>query len=91
MAEGVDWSLYPDWTKRVRFDLPQLKAYAQQVYANTDAWLASLTEADLDRVDEYTQQSMAFLVARGLIGHIDNLTGEISAAKGIQGLQGYPF
>jgi hypothetical protein len=90
MAEGTDWGQYPAWTQRVRFELPLLKAYAQQVYANTDYWLASLTDADLDRVDEYTQKSMAFLISRGLVGHCDNLAGEISAVKGLQGLQGYP-
>ncbi len=86
-----DWSVYPAWTQRVRFDLGQLKAYAQQVYANTDAWLATLTEADLDKTDNFLQQNLAHLISRALIAHADNLTGEISAIKGVQGLQGYPF
>jgi hypothetical protein len=91
MAEGTDWSLYPEWTKRVRFDPAALRAYAQQVYASSDAWLASLTEADLDKQNAVFHDSLAHFIARGLIGHVDNLTGEISAAKGLQGLQGYPF
>ncbi len=86
-----DWNLYAGWTKAARFDLPQLKAYGQRVYANTDAWLATLTEADLDKPDSFLQQTVGHLISRALIGHADNLTGEISAAKGVQGLQGYPF
>jgi hypothetical protein len=85
------WEDYAAWTKRVRFDLPQLRAYAQKVYANTDAYLGTLSEADLDKPDSFTDKSLGYFISRALIGHIDNLTGEISAAKGLQGLQGYPF
>ena len=86
-----DWGGYAAWTKSARFDLAQMRAYAERVYANTDAYLARLTPADLDKVDEFAQKSAAFLISRGLIAHADNLAGEISAAKGLQGLQGYPF
>ncbi len=86
-----DWSVYPAWTHSVRFDLPQLRAYAQRVYANTDAWLAGLTDADLDKADDFLQQNVGHLITRAMIAHADNLTGEISAIKGVQGLQGYPF
>ncbi len=85
------WEDYAGWTRRVRFDLAQLRDYAQKVYANTDAYLASLSEADLDRPDPWGQKGLGYFISRALIGHIDNLTGEISAAKGFQGLQGYPF
>lgn len=86
-----DWSVYPMWTARVRFDLPALRAYAQQVYANTDAWLATLTDADLEKQDSFLQQDVAHMISRAIIAHADNLAGEISAIKGVQGLQGYPF
>lgn len=86
-----DWINYAGWTKTVRFDLTALKSYAQRVYANTDAYLAALSEADLDQPESIFQQSLGYLISRALIGHVDNLTGEISAAKGFQGLQGYPF
>ena len=86
-----DWSGYAAWTQSARFDLAQLRAYAQQVYANSDAYLASLSETDLDKVDEFAKQTLAYLISRGVIAHADNLAGEISAAKGLQGLQGYPF
>jgi hypothetical protein len=85
------WDDYPAWTQRVRFNLADLKAYAQRVYAATDAYLATLRPEDLDRQLSVTGMSLAFSITRGLIAHVDNLTGEISAAKGLQGLQGYPF
>jgi hypothetical protein len=85
------WEDYAGWTKRARFDLPQLRAYAQTVYANTDAYLARLSDADLDKPDPFSQKSLGYMISRALIGHVDNLAGEISAAKGVQGLQGYPF
>jgi hypothetical protein len=75
----------------VRFDLAKLRAYGARVYAATDAYLASLTESDLDQQEPMFQSSLAHTISRGLIGHVDNLTGEISAAKGLQGLKGYPF
>jgi hypothetical protein len=84
------WEDYAGWTKQVRFDLVQLRAYAKAVYANTDAYLATLTEADLDKPDPFGQKSLGYFVGRWLLGHVDNLAGEISAAKGLQGLQGYP-
>ncbi len=87
---GTAWQGYADWTKRARFDLPQLRAYAQKVYAATDAYLASLTAADLDAKSAFGD-SVGHLISRAVIAHADNLTGEISAAKGLQGLQGYPF
>lgn len=89
MVEGT-WGHYPEWTKSARFDLAQLKAYAQRVYANTDAYLATLREDDLDKPNMFSEKSQAWSISRALIAHVDNLAGEISAAKGLQGLQGYP-
>jgi hypothetical protein len=89
-AKG-DWDGYEAWTRRVRFDLPRLRAYGARVYAASDAYLASLTESDLDQDVPFFQSSLAHMIGRGLIGHADNLTGEISAVKGVQGLKGYPF
>ena len=89
-TEG-DWERYEEWTRRVRIDLPKLRAYGKEVYAATDAYLASLTESDLDQWVAFFKSSLASMISRGLIGHVDNLTGEISAVKGLQGLKGYPF
>jgi hypothetical protein len=90
------WAGYKDWTRRVRVDVPSLRRYAEKVYAASDAYLASLSNADLDgpadlsRFGWGTPQLASFL-SRTVIAHVDNLTGEISAVKGVQGLKGYPF
>lgn len=84
------WEDYAAWTKRVRFDISGLREYAKAVYANTDAYLATLNEADLDKAGPFGDKSLAYFISRAVVGHVDNLTGEISAAKGLQGLQGYP-
>jgi hypothetical protein len=89
------WAGYEAWTRRVKIDLPSLREYAQKVYAASDAWLATLTDADLDAPVDLTafglgEQTMAWFIGRIIIAHVDNLTGEISAAKGLQGLKGYP-
>ena len=62
----------------------------------SDAYLASLSDDDLDgQVDLSSfgmgSQQLASFFSRAVIAHADNLTGEISAAKGLQGLRGYPF
>src|SRR5688572_1671546 len=44
--QGFEWG---DWAKSVTIDLPAMREYAQAVYANTDEYLATLKDADLDR------------------------------------------
>ena len=86
----------PDWPKSVRLNLPEFRAYQKAVFAATDAYLASLTETDLDRELDMTsfgmgKQSVGWAFGMLIIGHVNNLSGEISALKGTQGLKGYPF
>ncbi|MBI1862999.1 DinB family protein [Candidatus Microgenomates bacterium] len=97
-AMDQDWEKnYTEWTKIVKADMPKLQAYAHAVYENSDAVLAKLTDRDM--VDMKVDLSawgmgewpMARYVIRFLIGHVDSLCGEISAAKGLQDLKGYPF
>jgi hypothetical protein len=90
------WAGYEDWTHRVQIDLPALRSYAQLVYAASDAYLASLSDSDLDGTIDLSgfgmgTPNLAWFISRAVIAHADNLTGEISAAKGLQGLKGYPF
>ncbi len=96
MPEMSEWEKHSDWAKSVKIDLEQLHEYAQKVYQQTDNYLASLTDADLDAEYDMTamgmgKQTIAFVIENFIILHIANLTGEISAAKGFQGLKGYPF
>ena len=77
----------------VRLDLPAARAYAQAVYAATDAYLAGLTAEDLDRdVDLFgMSQSLGAALGNFVIGHCHDMMGEISCLKGLQGVRGYPF
>ncbi|MCX6020631.1 MAG: DinB family protein [Chloroflexi bacterium] len=88
-----DWSA---WAETVRIDLPAFRAYAQAVYASTDAWLATLTDADLARDYDLTAAGMGmknwgWYVSCIVLGHANNHCGEISALKGVHGDKGYPF
>ncbi len=77
-------------------DLDALNAYAQAVYASTDEYLATLSENELDRTIDLTEQNLgtwslgAFLLTF-VFGHVRDIMGEISALKGLRDLQGYPF
>src|SRR5689334_9852198 len=88
-----DWSQYAGWVREVRLDLPAARAYAQAVYAATDAYLAGLTSEDLDREVNLFGMSQSVGVALGnfVIGHCHDIMGEISCLKGLQGGRGYPF
>lgn len=79
-----------------RCDPAQLEAYGQAVFARTDAYLASLTEADLDQPVDLSSWGMGSMskgqiLTTMLLGNTFAHTGEISALKGTQGLKGYPF
>jgi hypothetical protein len=91
-----NWDDYAPWTRRVTVDVPVVRAYAQAVYATSEAYLAALapdaTEASLNLsgigLGEVTQ---GWVLSRLVIGHTDNITGEISCLKGLHDLRGYPL
>lgn len=94
----MDWEKnYTKWTKDVKVDLPKFREYAKAVYEKTDTFLEKLTDKDIleEKVDLSAwglgKWSIARFIMRFLTGHADNLTGEISAAKGLQNRKGYPF
>lgn len=94
MPSQQEWDKHEEWYKTVAVDLSVLKKFAKDVYKATDDYLATLKDEDLDRqidVPGMGKQNLAWLISNFVILHIANLTGEISAAKGIQGLKGYPF
>ncbi len=96
-ASAKDWAgEFAGWCRRVRIDLPVLRAYAQSVYAATDAYLSDLPDRELDRAMDLSAagmgtQSIGFVVNNALIGHAFCHCGEVSALKGMQGKKGYPF
>lgn len=92
---GPEWGKYAEWARTVRVDLPALKQYAQAVYAATDQYLASLSDADLDRKIDLSgvgmgEQTAGWVLGLLVVNHIGTETGEISCLKGLQGAKGYP-
>jgi len=84
------------WARALQPDLAALRRYKALVLADADAYLDTLTEADLDRMVDLTQvdlgiQSVGWMLNNLVGGHLNNMAGEISALKGVQGLKGYPF
>jgi hypothetical protein len=83
-----------EWANRVKVDVGQLKDYAQAVYASTDDYMSTATPEELDRemeVPGFGKNSVAFFLNVASVVHPSNHIGEVSAMKGIQGMQGYPF
>lgn len=94
MPSFSEWDKNEAWVKSVKIDLEKFREYAKKVYQSTEDYIASLSEADLDsEVDmgDWGKHTMADVLTNFVILHVANLTGEISAAKGFQGLKGYPF
>ncbi len=94
MPSMQEWDKHEEWYKTVKLDLPKFQEFAKKVYKATDDYLATLTDKDLEKEEERPhigKRNLAWLISNFVILHIANLTGEISAAKGIQGLKGYPF
>ena len=77
-------------------DLNALREYAKAVYANTEAYLDSISDADLDKEIDLSSFGMgkpllgSFLTMFS-VGNNFAHTGEISALKGTLGAKGYPF
>jgi DinB superfamily len=85
-----------EWYRSVKVDVAACRAYAEAVYAASEAFLAEADEAELNRPMDMSFIGMGILplataFAIFVVGHLNNLTGEISAVKGMNGLKGYPF
>lgn len=80
-----------DWGRSVTVTLDDQRAYAQKVYAATDAHLATLMDADLSREFEapFAKLPLGEFV-RVIILNAHVHAGEISCLKGLQGEKGYP-
>lgn len=83
-----------EWGQRVQIDLPSLRAYAQAVYASTDEYLATLSDADFDTVlqtQNFGTPTIGWFLGGIVLANLNWHTGEIACLKGIQGKKGYPF
>lgn len=82
--------------RAIHVELAPVLEYTRAVFADTEAYLDTLTPADVDRVIDMSAVgygSVAFPVwlSTYIIGHAHDIMGEISALKGCQGARGYPF
>jgi hypothetical protein len=95
-SPGPEWVNYAGWTRRVKIDLDALRQYAAAVATETDAWIAGLSETDLDRPVDLSgaglgQHTLATAIALLIANHLGTETGEIAVLKGLQGARGYPI
>lgn len=75
-------------------DLDAVRVYAQSVYAESDAYLGTLTEADLDRPVTFGSMGdfpLGIFLGTFVVWHAYQHGGEICALKGCLGGQGLPF
>lgn len=94
MPSMAKWNEHEQWAKSVKVNIELFKKYAQRVYAATDEYLSTLKDEDLDtelEIPGMGKMTLANIISNFLVLHAANLAGEISAAKGFQGLKGYPW
>lgn len=81
--------LEPDWAPSV--DLGLFREYAQAVYEATDNFLASASASEFEKIVDAgfaPPMPVQSFVANVLAWHVATHQGEISALKGVQGLNG---
>lgn len=89
---GVDMpqgGMDPDWAVTLPLDV--FRQYAAAVYQTTDEYLATVSDAELNRVIEpgfAPPMPVRSLCANILAWHTATHQGEISALKGVQGVNG---
>jgi len=89
---GVDMpkgGLEPDWTPNI--DLGVFRQYAAAVHRSMDDYLATATEAEMARVVNpgfAPPQPVSAFLGNVLLWHVATHQGEISALKGVQGMNG---
>ncbi|MFL5734508.1 MAG: DinB family protein [Chloroflexia bacterium] len=91
---GTEADDYMAWSRRLRLDMPAFMEYARAVYQASDAYIATLTPDDLDREIDVSAMGMSpvtlsWVLSRYVVGHADNICGEASCMKGLQGADGY--
>jgi hypothetical protein len=86
-------AMNPEWAAGVKMDVGAFCDYAKAVHAATNAYLDSVSDAELqDKVQTpLGEQTKEWIVANLLGTHLPQHAGEIAALKGVQGLKGLPF
>lgn len=85
-----------DQARAFRAELEPLRNYADAVFANSEGYFNSLSEADMQRMIDmnaigYGMVPFPVWASTFVIGHVHDIMGEISVLKGMLGLKGYPF
>ena len=90
---GAPPSINPEWAKAIKMDVPSFQQYAKEVYAASDAYVASLPDAELERKVQgpVGETTLGWAIALLLGTHTTEHAGEIAAMKGVLGLKGLPF
>lgn len=84
-----------EWAQGVRVNRPVFQEYAEAIYNETLAYCDGLSQSDMERMVDMSmigagQQPLRWCLSTVIVGHLNQLAGEIAAVKGMQGLQGYP-
>jgi hypothetical protein len=84
------------WSRGLRVDLEALRQYSQAVSQATEEYLAALSPTDLDEIKDLSavglgERTVGWMLNVLVAGHLNNMAGELSCLKGLQGLKGYPF
>jgi hypothetical protein len=85
-----------EWARTVQVDLTALRKYTKAVFNAADDFLAALTESELNEERDLTAAGMGirnvdWILSALVTSHMNNMSGEISCLKGLQGAPGYPF
>lgn len=95
--QPTEWeTAYPKWLREVKVDIEEMKKYAQVVFSESEKYIESLTEEDLSKEIDMSmfgmgKRTVASVISGMLISHMNQIVGEVSVLKGIQGLKGYPY
>jgi hypothetical protein len=95
-VEAPQMNLALDWARGLQPDLAALRQYGQAVNEAVSAYTVKLGDDDLDREIDLTGaglgvRTVGWALNALVAAHHNNMAGEISALKGVQGAQGYPF
>lgn len=86
----------PEWARSVQVDLPALHEYAKAVATAAEEHIGSLSDQELERVIDLSnvglgERKVSWVINALIASHLNNMAGEISVLKGLQGAKGYPF
>jgi len=92
----INLGMSAEEAKAFHVDLNALREYAAAVFADTEVYLNSLDDTEIERMYDMTMVGYGSVPApvwwsTFVIGHLHDIMGEISALKGCLGKKGYPF